>query len=110
MAFSTLDIKSREGVLKSCYEFLLLMMMKIFGPYIERSWNAKVLKLRKLLMGMQGLNFFRKNPADLIITDILMPEKKVLRLSKEFKEDFPDVKIIGFQAAVHSEIRKSILE
>ena len=45
--------------------------------------------------GMQGLNFFRKNPADLIITDILMPEKEGIETIKEFKKDFPDVKIIA---------------
>ena len=45
--------------------------------------------------GMQGLNLFRKNPADLIITDIMMPEKEGIETIKEFKKDFPDVKIIA---------------
>ena len=45
--------------------------------------------------GAQGLNFFRKNPADLVITDILMPEKEGLETIRELCEEFPDAKIIA---------------
>ena len=44
--------------------------------------------------GKQALLCFRKNPADLVITDVLMPEKDGLELILELKEGFPNIKII----------------
>ena len=45
--------------------------------------------------GQKGVKSFRENPADLVITDIIMPEKEGIECIKELKRDFPDVKIIA---------------
>ena len=45
--------------------------------------------------GDEGIRLYRENPADLIITDILMPKKEGLETIIELKRDFPDVKIIA---------------
>jgi YesN/AraC family two-component response regulator len=47
------------------------------------------------LDGKQGLKLYRENPTDLIITDIIMPEKEGLETIMELQRDFPDVKIIA---------------
>ncbi len=44
--------------------------------------------------GKIGLKLFRNNPTDLVITDILMPEKEGLETIRELKQEFPDLKII----------------
>ena len=57
--------------------------------------------------GAQGLNFFRKDPADLVITDILMPEKEGLETIRELCDEFPDAKIIaisGGGSLAHPEV------
>ena len=45
--------------------------------------------------GKEGIRLYRENPADLIITDIIMPEKEGIETIIELKRDFPDVQIIA---------------
>ena len=45
--------------------------------------------------GEEGLRRYRENPTDLIITDLIMPEKEGIETIIEIRRDFPDVKIIA---------------
>ena len=45
--------------------------------------------------GEEGIRRFREQPADLIITDILMPVKDGVEAIRELRHDFPDAKIIA---------------
>jgi CheY-like chemotaxis protein len=45
--------------------------------------------------GKEGLRLFRLDPADLVLTDIYMPEKEGLETIRELRIDFPSVKIIA---------------
>ncbi|HNV70789.1 MAG TPA: response regulator [Candidatus Ozemobacteraceae bacterium] len=45
--------------------------------------------------GKDGNRAFRKNPVDLIITDIFMPEMDGLETIIELRRDFPQLKIIA---------------
>ncbi|MDH4207147.1 MAG: response regulator [Desulfobacteraceae bacterium] len=45
--------------------------------------------------GEQGLKLYREDPVDLIITDLIMPEKEGIETIIELRQDFPDVKIIA---------------
>jgi DNA-binding response OmpR family regulator len=45
--------------------------------------------------GKDGINIHRKNPADLIITDLIMPDKEGIETIMELRRDFQDVKIIA---------------
>lgn len=45
--------------------------------------------------GEDGLRQFRQNPADLVITDLVMPEKEGLETIQELRRDHPDLKIIA---------------
>ncbi len=47
------------------------------------------------LDGKEGLRLYRENPTDLIITDLIMPEKEGIETIMELYNDFPDVKIIA---------------
>ncbi|MES0446525.1 MAG: PAS domain S-box protein [Desulfobacterales bacterium] len=48
--------------------------------------------------GKEGIRLYREDPADLVITDIIMPEKEGIEMIMELKKDFPDVKIIAISA------------
>lgn len=45
--------------------------------------------------GKEGMESHRECPADVIITDIVMPEKEGLETIVELRRDFPEVKIIA---------------
>ena len=45
--------------------------------------------------GDDGLKTFRKDPTDLVITDIFMPEKEGLAAIQELRSEFPAVRIIA---------------
>ncbi|MBF0454056.1 MAG: response regulator [Magnetococcales bacterium] len=52
-------------------------------------------KIREADDGRKGLRMFQEDPADLVITDVLMPEKDGVELIMELKEIDPDAKIIA---------------
>lgn len=45
--------------------------------------------------GQEGLDLFRQNPAELIITDMVMPVKDGLKLIMELEKEFPNVPAIA---------------
>jgi CheY-like chemotaxis protein len=45
--------------------------------------------------GVEGVRLFRTTPSDLVITDILMPEKEGLETIRELRQISPQVKIIA---------------
>jgi DNA-binding response OmpR family regulator len=45
--------------------------------------------------GREAIRCFRRNPADLIITDIIMPEQEGLKTILDLRKQYKDVKIIA---------------
>ena len=45
--------------------------------------------------GVEGIEVYRQNPADLIITDLIMPNKDGIGMIIDLKKEFPDVNIIA---------------
>lgn len=45
--------------------------------------------------GNAALAFCRKHPPEMIITDLIMPDKEGIETIIELKRDFPDIKIIA---------------
>jgi CheY-like chemotaxis protein len=45
--------------------------------------------------GDEGIKLFHKEPADLVIADIIMPKKEGIETMVELRRDFPDLKIIA---------------
>lgn len=52
-------------------------------------------KVVEALNGKEGLKRFQAEPADLIITDLIMPEKEGIETIMELKRDSPDVNIVA---------------
>ena len=45
--------------------------------------------------GIEGIRRYHENPTDLIITDIIMPDKEGLETIRALKKENPDVRIIA---------------
>ncbi len=45
--------------------------------------------------GREGVDMFRKAPANLVITDLIMPEQEGIETIRELRGDFPKLKIIA---------------
>jgi len=51
--------------------------------------------------GKEGTEQFAASPPDVVITDILMPEKDGVEVLLEFRRDHPEVKIIAISGRGH---------
>jgi DNA-binding response OmpR family regulator len=63
---------------------LALLWFQIHGIEAEGAAN-----------GEQGLELQRAKPADVVITDIFMPEKEGIETIQELRREFPQAKIIA---------------
>ena len=50
--------------------------------------------LREAGDGAEGLRLFRAEPADVVVTDVLMPGKEGMETIVELREEAPDVRIL----------------
>jgi CheY-like chemotaxis protein len=58
---------------------------------LVRSWGHEVMEAAN---GEEGITAFIRNPAEVIITDIMMPEKDGLNVIVRLRQDYPGTKII----------------
>lgn len=70
---------------------MLHKKLESVGYEVEDATNGKI-----------GLKLHRQNPFDLIISDIFMPEKEGLETIREFRRDFPKLKIIAMTGGYSS--------
>jgi len=63
---------------------MLRQILEREGYEVEEAGDGKV-----------GIVLYRRAPADLIITDVVMPEKDGVEIIRELKRDFPDVRVIA---------------
>jgi DNA-binding response OmpR family regulator len=66
---------------------ILIMIKKM----LERAGH----EVDTALNGKEGLEKFKKNKPDLLITDIIMPEKEGLETIFELRKKYPELKIIA---------------
>lgn len=76
---------------------ILLMIKKM----LERAGHDVDIALN----GSDGMELFEKNKPDLLITDIIMPQKDGLEVVLELRKKYPDLKIIAISGGgrIHPE-------
>ena len=63
---------------------MLTQMLERAGYEVETAENGEV-----------GMSLLKKNPADLVIADMVMPLKEGIITIPEIRRDFPEVKVIA---------------
>lgn len=56
--------------------------------------------VRQAANGVEGLRRYHEQPADLVITDIVMPEKEGLDTIRDLHRDFPQARIIAMSGGL----------
>jgi len=76
---------------------ILLMLKKM----LERAGHEVEIALN----GSDGMELFKKNKPDLLITDIIMPNKDGLEVVLELRKKYPELKIIAISGGgrIHPE-------
>ena len=68
---------------------------KIIRHWLENAGNIVI----EASNGEEGLKFYRMHRPDLVITDIVMPEKEGIETMLDLRREFPDVKIFAISGA-----------
>ena len=67
---------------------------------LKKAFERKGYEVDTAENGQVGIELFQKSPADLIITDIIMPVKEGLETITELRRDYPNVKIIAMSGGL----------
>lgn len=62
---------------------------------LKRFLEKKPLRVFQAYDGNQGIRLYREHQPDIVITDLIMPEKEGIEAIRELKSINPDVKIIA---------------
>ncbi len=68
------------------------------GDLLKRLLEDEGHRVDTAMNGIEGISHYRTHQSDLVILDILMPEKEGLETIVELRRDFPGVKIIAMSA------------
>jgi DNA-binding NtrC family response regulator len=68
-----------------------IQMRELLKKYLTRAGYEVIVAAD----GEEGIRCFHQNPADLVITDLIMPEKEGLECIAEFKKMAPGIKVIA---------------
>ncbi len=75
--------------------FLVIDDDAIFCEMIKAVLESAGHSVEAATNGRLAISSYRKQPHDLVITDLIMPEIEGIEIIMELKRDYPDVKIIA---------------
>jgi len=76
-------------------KILVIEDEKVVRMAIKHRLNKEGHEVIEAEDGEEGITKYRENPVDLIITDIIMPNKEGFETIKDFNDEFPDAKIVA---------------
>ena len=64
---------------------------ELYGEMLERAGYEVVCAVD----GVEGSEAFRKNPVDVVVTDLFMPKKDGVETIRDLRSDYPDIKVLA---------------
>ena len=83
---------------------------ELMRQFLVESFEEKGFEVRSAKNGSLGLESYVADPADLVITDLFMPEKDGVEVARGLVKHNPDVKIIAMSGGDSVGGRKDVLE
>ena len=71
---------------------------------LQQLLEANDFQVQTAINGIDAIEKYRENPANLVIMDIVMPEKDGIETIIELKNDYPGVKIIAMSGGSGSQV------
>ena len=68
---------------------------QVVRKVVARALNEMAHDVLQAANGVEALKLYKENPTDLVITDLIMPEKDGIELIRELQEIRADVKVIA---------------
>ncbi|MDP1579238.1 MAG: response regulator [Candidatus Didemnitutus sp.] len=81
-------------------DILLIDDDDLFRDVLANALERQGHHVRQAENGDAGLKMFRAQPADLVITDIVMPEKEGLDMIRDLRRDYPTARIIAMSGGL----------
>lgn len=66
-------------------------MRKLVGEFLRHAGHEPVVAIN----GLEGMRFAKETPFDLVITDIIMPEKEGIEVIMDLRRQQPGIRIIA---------------
>ena len=67
----------------------------LFRKMLRKTLERDGYKVLEASNGLEGVNVFKEHQADLVITDIIMPEQEGIETIAQLRKDYPTLKIIA---------------
>jgi CheY-like chemotaxis protein len=72
----------------------------MFRDVLASALGASGHTVRQAANGAEGLRLFKQSPADLVVTDIVMPEKEGLGTIIELRQMYPNARVIAMSGGL----------
>ncbi|MDJ0767034.1 MAG: response regulator, partial [Myxococcota bacterium] len=63
--------------------------------YIGRVLEGALHSVAYAVDGIQGIDLYRKSPFDVVVVDLVMPEKNGLQTTRELCEEYQDARVVA---------------
>lgn len=81
-------------------DILIIDDDEVFRDVLATALETAGHQVRQAGNGVEGLQMFHAQPAELVITDIVMPEKEGLDTIRDLRREFPHARIIAMSGGL----------
>jgi CheY-like chemotaxis protein len=85
------------------FSIVLIDDDEYFRSYVFDLLSMRGYTVHEAHDGIEGVQYIRNNPVDIVVTDMIMPEREGIETIMEAKRLKPDIRIIAMSGAMRNE-------